>query len=134
MMWIIPVLVGAIVTFIFGALWYTVFFGKTWQKLMEFSQDDKENAKKNSMAKSMVMTFVLNLLTASVFYHLFWYILPFNVFDFICQILIIWVGFVLPVQFGTMLWEGKSFKLIVLNAANGILSASILAVTTYYLV
>ena len=35
-MW--AIIVGAVLMFIFGALWFTVLFGKMWGKLMELPQ------------------------------------------------------------------------------------------------
>jgi hypothetical protein len=39
-MFYVAAAVGAVVSFVVGCLWYTVLFGKKWQALMGFSDED----------------------------------------------------------------------------------------------
>ncbi len=38
-----------------------------------------------------------------------------------------WLGFVMPIQAGSWLWEGKSFKLFAFNAAESFVSLYVMA-------
>lgn len=58
-----PVLIGAVVYFVLGALWYSnALFAKPWMEGQDITPDTID---RSGMAASMVMTFVLEL--ASVF-------------------------------------------------------------------
>ncbi len=129
-MW--SILVTAIVLFAFGALWFTVLFGKTWAKLMQFPQDMAGMSKK-SMTKSLVLNFILNLIIASVVYYLFPAILATSYSEFLKVILIIWLGFSFPIYANQVLWEGKSWKLLILNSAQGIISFILASSVIYYM-
>lgn len=127
------ILISSIATFIFGSLWYTVIFGRVWERLMGFTPEMMERAKQGSMAGKMVIMFVMNVLTASVLYYLQPMLLVLSFSEFICVTLVIWVGFNFPVLMGAYLWEGKSIRLVLLNTAYGLLSFGILSAIIYYL-
>ena len=59
------ILVSAIISFIIGALWYSLLFGKSWTKLMGFSAKDIEKTKKKSMAKTYFIGFIAQLIMAT---------------------------------------------------------------------
>jgi hypothetical protein len=130
-MW--SVLVGAIVLFAFGALWFTVLFGKMWAKLMGFSGDMNANGGMKSMTKPLIINFVLNLIVAWVVYYLFPQLLAVSYTEFLKVILIIWLGFSFPIYVNSALWEKKSWKLVLLNSANGIISAILVSAVVYFM-
>ena len=114
------VLVSAAVTMGLGYAWYGPIFGKQWVALMGWSKADMEAKMKEGMgpkyllqaAGALVMAFVLShsLVFASTFLHEtgvsaglqsgFWN----------------WLGFIVPVSLGTVLWDGKPWKLWFINA------------------
>lgn len=130
---ILPILAGAVAIFVFGFLWYTFIFGKTWTKLMGFTPEAMTKAKEGGMAGKMVAMFALNIITASVLYYLLPNILVFTFAEFLCMTLVVWLGFTFPVLVGPVLWEGKSWKLVALNATHGIIAVAILSAIIYYL-
>lgn len=99
-----------------GALWYGPVFGKQWRKMMGFTEADMKNmpltatqAIAGGVITALVMAFVLSQIAPAGISPLtlaFW---P-------------WIGFVATTQAGSWLWEGKSFKLFVFNAAESLVS------------
>ena len=127
----LSILVTAVVLFIFGALWYTVLFGKMWAKLMEFTPEQMAKGKEKGMAKPLIVNFLLNVVTASVLYYLFPLLIALSLAEFIKIILVICLGFTLPQYVNQTLWENKSWKLAVLNCVHAVLYFSIGAATIY---
>lgn len=121
----LTILVGTIVIFIFGAVWYTFLFGKTWAKLMGFDSDGGD-MKGEGMAKPMIMNFILNLVLVFAFYKVFpvyksadmvtWQVVFFS-----------WLAFVFPVYANAAVWERKSWKLVLINVAYSLLLFTILS-------
>ena len=119
----LAVLASALLMMVLGGLWYGPLFGKQWIALMGFDPEkvkDMQAAGMGAMWKSyalmalgaLVMSFVLShsLIFASAYLGEsglsaglqtgFWN----------------WLGFIVPVSLGTVIWEGKPWKLWVLNA------------------
>lgn len=116
----LAVVVAAISAMVWGFLWYGPLFGKMWSKEMGWSEEAMAEAKKKGMAMqyaiqvigALLMAFVLShaLVFASAYLHEsglsaglqtgFWN----------------WLGFIVPISLGVVLWEGKSWKLWFLNA------------------
>lgn len=114
----LAVLACAVLSMVIGSLWYGPLFGKPWMKMMGIKQS---GMKSPEMAKlygiqllgSIVMAFVLahTLIFAMAYLHEtgvsaglqtgFWN----------------WAGFVGPVTLTSVLWEGKPWKLWLLNNA-----------------
>ena len=128
----ISIIVPALALFAFGSLWYTVVFGKVWSRLMGFTSEQMEKAKAGGMAGKMIMMFVLNLLTVVSVAYLVPQLLAFSFKEFFLSIFIIWLGFSFPLLMGTYLWEGKSWKLVLLNVVYGVLSLKLVAAIIYY--
>lgn len=99
-----------------GALWYGPVFGKQWRKMMGFTEADMKNmpltpmqAISGGVVTALIMAFVLSQIAPAGISPLtlaFW---P-------------WIGFVMPIQAGSWLWEGKPFKLFVFNAVASFVS------------
>lgn len=122
----LALILAAVVSFLSGMLWYSDFlFGKTWRNLMGV-QSDSADMKSPSMVKLFVIAIVLDLLTAFALWNigtavcLTWTCL--NVFAFMA-----WLGFMVPVMVGSVLWEGKSWKLFAINAGYRLVSVFLIA-------
>ena len=63
----VAVAVAVVANFIFGFLWYTPLFGKTWAKEMGMDPEAKPDG--GAMAKGMIMMVIGNFLMAYVFAH-----------------------------------------------------------------
>lgn len=127
----LSIILGAVAVFIFGALWYTVLAGKLWERLMDFSESTKERMKNKGMAKPMFLNFALNLIVATSVYILLSRLFVFSLGDLLKVVFIIWLGFNLPTYVNQALWEGKSWKLVLLNSVYGILYFTIVASVIY---
>ncbi len=129
----ISILAGSVVMFVVGALWFTVLFGKIWSRLMNFTEEARALAKQGGMAGKMVIMFMLNLLSVSVLYYLLPGLLAFSYGEFLHITLIIWLGFTLPSLINTYLWEGKSLKLVTINAGGSLASFVAGSIAIYFL-
>ena len=110
------VLVSGIVSMIIGGLWYSpVLFGKLWMKLSNISEKQIEEAKKKGMAKSYVIMFVSTLVMGYILAHFVGYVQAKTVTDAFMLALWTWLGFIVTVLISSVLWEGKSYKLYLLN-------------------
>ena len=119
----VAIIVAAIANMVVGYLWYSkMLFGKAWMKLM----GKKDMGKKDSMLMMMGAGYVSSVVMAyvlAIFIQLngaatplagamtaFW----------------AWLGFVATVTLGSVLWEGKSIQLWVLNAAHHLVGMAVM--------
>lgn len=118
----IAILVAGVANFFIGFLWYTVLFGKAWAKEMGIPMDAKPTP--GAMAKSLIMNFIGCFLLAFVFAHnnAAWNFVPgmdqmgtagkmANAVGFT------WLGFYLIVDLNTVAFEGRSWKLFLINSS-----------------
>lgn len=129
------IIIGAVVLFVFGFLWYGPLFGKQWMAMMKFTPEEIEKGKAmglSGMKKQMFISLVFALITTYILSYLVPALLPVSFSDFLKTVLVIWLGFIGPVHINTYLWEGKSFKLVLFNSVYSILSFSIVSYIIYY--
>lgn len=125
------VLVAGIANMVVGALWYGPLFGKKWMHLMGFTKESMSNMKMSARA-AYIGGFVTALIMAFVLAHdayvwgeffgtggTFWFALQLAFW--------IWLGYVATTQAGSFLWEGKSWKLFCLNAAESLVAMIVMA-------
>ena len=126
------VIVAAIAQMVIGFLWYGPLFGKQWMAMMGYGPEKLAEAKNKGMGKyyafafvgSLVMSFGLahSLVFASAYLQVtgfsaglqggFWN----------------WLSFIAPVTLGSVLWEGRSWQLWVLNNAYWLVSLLVMSV------
>lgn len=122
------VLVAAIVSNIFGALWFGRFFGKAWAKEMGFSREHMEKARQKGMGKLYAISFVGTLIMAYVLAMLLERFGINSLFEGLQLGFWIWLGFFAATTLlGGILWEGKSFKLYLINALYAIFNLLIVS-------
>lgn len=110
------VLVAAVAAFILGALWYSpLLFGKLWMREMKISPEKAKNFPKKKMMILYATQFIAAIVTAFVFAHFLKYLTATTISDALQGAFWVWLGFFATVQLGTMLWEGKSGKLYMIN-------------------
>ncbi len=130
--------IAAVAHFVLGFLWYTPLFGKVWAKEIGMNQDwgdEKEKkAKMKTMMYGMVVMLIGNIFMAYVFSHNIaaWDFVPGMEEMSIAQsgfmaAMFTWLGFFLPVDAGTMFWEGRSFKLFAINTGYHLTSLILVA-------
>ena len=119
------VVVAAIVQMVLGYLWYGPLFGKPWAKLMGWTPESMEAMKhdpkfKKSMSRNYGIMIVGSLLMAWILDHAIVFASAYLLISGITAGFAVgflnWLGFIAPVTVGSVLWEGKSWKLWFLNA------------------
>jgi hypothetical protein len=118
----LSIFVAAIASFVIGFLWYGLLFGKSWRMLNKISEKQIKEANERSMAKqliislgtSFVMVFIL-----SIFINLN---LPVTAMSGVLVGFLIWLGFLSTTMLDSVLWDGKPFKLYLLNVGQKLFS------------
>ena len=126
----VAIVVAAVVSFVFGWLWYGPLFGKAWAKEMKMSMDQKPPA--GVMIRGMIFMILGALLTsyvlasnASAWHGVMPDAMP-AMFGFMGGFFT-WLGFYLPQQLSGVAWEGKSGKLFWINAFHSFLALQIIS-------
>ncbi len=114
----VAVIVAAIVSMGIGFLWYGPLFGKAWIKLSGMSMKDMEKKKKKGMTKTYVIAFIGTLVMAYVLAHFVDYVGATTLSAGAELGSWLWIGFFAPTLLGIVLWEGKSWKLYLLNVGH----------------
>jgi hypothetical protein len=122
------VLAAAVVSMVLGFVWYGPLFGRKWARLSGLSS----NAMKMKPA-TFVLLLVGSLLTAYVLAHALIFADTFfrmesDASSGVMVGFMNWLGFVAPLTLGSVLWEGKSWKLWVLNNAYYLVSFCLMGI------
>ena len=121
------VLVATIASMVVGMTWYSKsVFGGMWMQLSGRTEKDMQKAKQKGMGKTMVAAFIAALVTSYVLAYFLHMINAMTWVDGIQAGFWLWLGFVAPLMLGMVLWEGKPFKLYVLNAAHHLVSLMVM--------
>lgn len=129
---ILTIIIGAIATFIFGAIWFTFLFGRTWAKLMGFNEPGGASEGEMGMVKPMIMNFIANLVVAFSLYQIFPTVMASEVSGY-KTLFFIWLGFSFSIYANAAIWERKSWKLVAINSAYSLISLVILSAVFYYM-
>lgn len=132
------VLAAAVAYMVIGSLWYGPLFGKKWAQLASVTPGKMANGM--TAHKAVGIGFVSAFVMAQVLAHE-----QFVWFDFMGSTLSkcmfafqlafwLWLGFIATTQLGSVLWEGKSWKLFFLNASASFVSLFAMAlILTYWM-
>ena len=113
------VLVAGIVSMVLGFLWYGPLFGKMWMGLMKIDKKKAEEMKKKGMSAMLPQFFTafVSALVLNYFLALFvGYTQAITAVEGMQTGFHLWLGFIATVMIGIVLWEGKPFKLYLINA------------------
>ncbi len=117
----LAVLASAVLSMVIGSIWFGPLFGKQWMKLMGMNKESMKGMKSGDMAKLYGIQFVGSLVMAFVLAHALVFAAAYLYVTGISAGLQAgfwnWAGFVAPVTLTAVLWEGKSWKLWLLNNA-----------------
>ncbi|OHA21318.1 MAG: hypothetical protein A2849_03215 [Candidatus Taylorbacteria bacterium RIFCSPHIGHO2_01_FULL_51_15] len=115
----LAVLVCGVASMVLGSLWYGPLFGKQWIALSGMTPEQMEQGKKKGMAKLYALSFLGSLLMAYVLAHSLIFASSYFETSGISAGLMAgfwsWLGFVAPVTLGSVLWDGKPWRLWILN-------------------
>ena len=124
----LAVVVAALASVAIGAAWYSpMLFGKPWMRMMGWTGGMPEEQKK-AAAKSYALMFVGTLVMTYVLAHFIYIASVVTVTDALVLGFWIWLGFVATVMLGVVLWEGKPWKLYLLNVGYQLVSLLVAAV------
>ncbi len=113
---ILAIIGSAIVSMILGTVWYGPLFGKMWIALEGWSQADIEKGKKQNMTKTYAIQLVGSLVFATVLGMFARTVGALTLSDGLMVGFWAWLGFALPLLLGSVLWNGKPWKLYALHA------------------
>ncbi len=103
------VLLAAIVAMLVGAVWYSpLLFGNEWKKFAKISPEAIEKARQKSTSKYYVIQFCATLLTSYILAQLVCLLHATSFGDGAKIGFWLWLGIVVPVLLGSVLWERKS--------------------------
>jgi hypothetical protein len=126
----LAVLVAAIAAYAVGAVWYSpIGFGKWWMKEMGLKKDEMHKMPL-SPTQAMTLGFVFTLLLSYVFAH---FVVLVGVADVASALTLgfwAWLGFGFTTLSYSWLYEGKSVRLFLFNAAH--LLVALLAMSLVY--
>ncbi len=121
----LPALLGGIVLFVFGYLWYSVVFKKYFMKLREEAGMIGEAPTKQQMIKTLGIKLILDILTAASFTLVAYQALSYRVTALIT--FVIWIGFTFPSIMSAYLWDNRSFKYTAFEIIFSLASFAVLA-------
>ena len=128
----LAVLAAGISNMILGFLWYGPVFGKQWMALSGRTPQSIEGQKGKGMGKSYTLAFVGALLMAYVMSHALIFASEYLGEEGLTAGLMTgfwnWLGFIAPVTLGTVLWDGKPWKLWILTNSYYLLSLLVMGV------
>ena len=124
---LLSVLVSVIAVFILGALWYGPLFGKTWIRLMDFSEKHMKEAKRKGMAKQLVINFISSFIMAYILAYFIQVLFYSELNAILFLAFLIWIGFIATTTLGSVLWEGKNIKLYLINNLYSLVSLVIMS-------
>lgn len=133
----LAVVIAAVASMVLGFLWYGPLFGKQWAKLMGWSEKDMATMKaKGGMGKLYFIQALGSLIMSYVLAHALIFAGKYTNTSGISAGLMVgffnWLGFIAPVTLGSVLWEGKSWKLWFLNNAYYLVTLSVMGVILSY--
>jgi hypothetical protein len=106
----VAILVASVLQFIFGAIWYTPVFGKTWRKIHGFDKLPQEEQQKmmKSMGPMLATQFLVTVVTTAVFALLLnGFPSDWNVYGLAG---FFWLGFVLPAEVSAVIFSRTEHK------------------------
>lgn len=121
-------LVATVLSFVIGWLWYSpLLFMKPWAELSGMTPEKMAAMPKSKMAQSMIFNFFAVLLTAYVLAHFIVYMNVTNLSQALVLGFWVWLGFYATMQLGGFLWEGKAFKLYLIQVSQTLVTTLLMA-------
>jgi hypothetical protein len=112
------VIVATLVHFILGGLWYSpLLFGNKFLQLINWTPEHLREIENQSHAKELVIAFVMSLVLVYILAHFLQYTKATTAFGGIQTAFWLWLGFVVTTHAPTVIFEGRSFGLFLINIA-----------------
>ncbi len=117
-------IIGVVIHFIVGMLWYGPFFGTTWVKLVGLTEQQIREGGKSAYVGSFITSLITTYILA-VFLNL---INSQSVTSAIIVVLLVWLGFSAAPALNHNLFEGRPGKLFAINSLYDLITLTITAV------
>src|SRR3989344_4802263 len=111
----LAVLLAGVASMVVGWLWYGPLFGKMWKNLMGITPESMQAMKMKPMT-AMFWGLVMAVITSYVLAYFMGALGVATLGSAMKLACWIWFGFLATQTIGIYLWEGRPFKLFVLNA------------------
>ena len=122
-------IIAAVVSMAIGFAWYSdALFGKKWRREMGMGENTVEEMKSSSMTGVMIGGFITELVMAVILSFMIQVAGVFSVGQAMTLAFWIWLGFVATIQFGSILWEKKSFTLYSINSLYRLVALLVMAI------
>ncbi len=123
----LAVIAGAVSNMVIGGFWYSpLLFGKTWAALMGFNMPEKNAEMKKAANKSYAINMVGALAMSYVMAHITG-ALAGSMSEALQGAFWVWLGFIAPVTLGSVIWEGKPWKLYFINVGYYLVALMVMA-------
>jgi len=119
------VAVAALAGYLIGGLWYGPLFGEAWRKL---SKVDELKPTPSVIVIGLVSTFIMSLVLSYLLVYANAFHRTSGVWSGICAGFWAWLGFVAPVTVGSVIYEGKPWRLWFLNNGYWLFSLLVMGV------
>ncbi|OGG50902.1 hypothetical protein A2704_05970 [Candidatus Kaiserbacteria bacterium RIFCSPHIGHO2_01_FULL_54_36b] len=123
-----PILAAGVANVIIGWIWYhPKVFGTTWMRLSNITPEMAERGK-----KKMPVSIIVSIIAAMIMAWAMNYIgIAFQIYDWVGAVFELalwsWLGFVVPVMLGSVLWEQRPLKLYFINVFYWLVSFIVMA-------
>lgn len=128
----VAIAAAAVANMILGSLWYGPLFGKTWMKLSGISMGHMNAEMKKQITISYTIMAIGSVVMAFVMAHSMVFAMSYleitGVSAGVQGGFWNWLGFVAPVTVGTVIWEGKPWKLWFINAGFYLVSLIVMGI------
>jgi hypothetical protein len=112
------VIVATLVHYILGGLWYSpLLFGNKFIQLINWSPAQLQQIERESHAKELAIALVMSLILVYILAHFVQYTKATSALAGIQTAFWLWLGFVMSTQVATVIFEGRSFGLFLINVA-----------------
>ena len=112
------VIVATLVHYILGGLWYSpLLFGNKFLQLINWSPEQIRQVESQSHVKELAIAFVMSLILVYILAHFIQYTKATSAIEGIQTAFWLWLGFIVTTQAPTVIFEGRSFGLFLINVA-----------------
>ncbi|MBI5139353.1 DUF1761 domain-containing protein [Candidatus Nomurabacteria bacterium] len=122
---LVALLLAALANMAVGMVWYGPLFGKTWMGLMGMTPDSMKTMPLTAK-QAIFGGFITSLIMSYVLAHFAYLSGVENFWGGLQLAFWVWLGFVATTSVSSFLWEGKPFKLFVLNAVEELIALSLM--------
>lgn len=128
----LSIAIAVFVAFAFGGIYYGPLLGRVWAELMGMKEKPTPAAMRRAMLLQLIGTFLTAYVltfTLKVWMPSSWSLVgdkPGYVYGFYAGVFT-WVGFYVPMQLAKVAWEGRPWKLFLINTVHDLINLQLIA-------